>query len=55
VTAVVNEVLEPVQSRYREVRAEEATLRSVLERGAERAAAVAGATLLRVQRAVGLR
>jgi tryptophanyl-tRNA synthetase len=55
VADAINEVLEPVQRRYRDVRADEAALRSVLERGAERAAAVAGPTLLRVQRAVGLR
>jgi tryptophanyl-tRNA synthetase len=54
VTDAINEVLEPVQRRYRDVRADEAALRSVLERGAEHAAAVAGPTLLRVQRAVGL-
>jgi tryptophanyl-tRNA synthetase len=55
VTDAVNEVLEPVQRRYRDVRSDETGLRSVLHRGAERAAAVAGPTLLRVQRAVGLR
>jgi tryptophanyl-tRNA synthetase len=55
VADAVNEVLEPVQTRYGEVRSDEATLRSVLARGAERAAPVADATLLRVQQAVGLR
>jgi tryptophanyl-tRNA synthetase len=55
VTDAINEVLEPVQRRYRDMRADEAELRTVLERGAERAATVAGPTLLRVQRAVGLR
>jgi tryptophanyl-tRNA synthetase len=55
VADAVNEVLEPVQTRYSEVRSDEATLRSVLARGAERAAPVADATLLRVQQAVGIR
>ncbi|MGH7722616.1 MAG: tryptophan--tRNA ligase [Candidatus Dormibacteria bacterium] len=54
VTDAVNEVLAPVQRRYHELRADETSLRDILGRGAERAAAVAGPTLLRVQRAVGL-
>ncbi len=55
VTDAVNEALEPVQKRYYELRADEATLRGILARAAERAATVANVTLLRVQRAVGLR
>jgi len=55
VTDAINEVLEPVQTWYGALRADETALRSVLQRGAERAAAVADATLLRVQDAVGLR
>jgi tryptophanyl-tRNA synthetase len=55
VTDAINDALEPVQKRYYELRADEATLRGILARAAERAAAVAEVTLLRVQRAVGLR
>ena len=55
VTDALVEVLEPVQARYREIRADEPGLVAILADGAERAAAVADPTLLRVQRAVGLR
>ncbi len=55
VTDAINETLEPVQRRYHELRADEGALRDILATAAERAAAVADATLLRVQRAVGLR
>jgi tryptophanyl-tRNA synthetase len=55
VADAVNEALEPVQRRYYELRADETTLRDILARGAERAAAVADRTLRRVQHAVGLR
>ena len=55
VTDAINEVLEPVQARYRHWRADEAVLRTVLADGAERAGVVADATLLRAQRAMGLR
>jgi tryptophanyl-tRNA synthetase len=55
VTDSINEALAPVQARYREIRADDAWLRQMLATAAERAAAVADVTLLRVQRAVGLR
>ena len=51
----INEALEPVQARYRTIRGDEPWLLGVLAESAERAARVADATLLRVQRAVGLR
>lgn len=46
--------LEPIQARYRELRADEAALRLVLDESASRARAVAAVTLERVQHAVGL-
>ena len=55
VTDAINEVLEPVQTRYRHWRADAEALRGVLRDGADRAAVVADATLMRAQRAVGLR
>ncbi len=55
VAEAVNEALAPVQAAYHALRADEERLRGILSRGAERAALVADATLLRVQRAVGLR
>jgi tryptophanyl-tRNA synthetase len=55
VTEVVNDVLAPVQKRYRELLDDEQSLRRVLELGADRARVVADVTLRRVQRAVGLR
>ncbi len=54
-TDAVNEALAPVQARYNTIRADEPWLLRVLSESAERAAAVADVTLLRVQRAVGLR
>lgn len=51
----INEALAPVQARYHEIRADDAGLRDMLRSGAERAAAVADVTLLRVQQAIGLR
>ena len=45
--------LEPVQQRYRDLRADEAGLRQVLKDGAERAAAHADRTLKRVHDALG--
>lgn len=47
--------LEPIQSRYEELRADEAALHRVLDQSAEHARVVAAQTLRRVQRAVGLR
>jgi tryptophanyl-tRNA synthetase len=55
VSHAINEALEPVQRRYRVLRGDEPWLLEYLAEAAERAAAVADATLLRVQRAVGLR
>ncbi len=55
VTDAVNEALAPIQARYRTIRGDEPWLLDVLADAAERAAAVADVTLLRVQRAVGLR
>ncbi|MDQ6846961.1 MAG: tryptophan--tRNA ligase [Candidatus Dormibacteraeota bacterium] len=51
----INEALEPVQARYRTIRGDEPWLLGMLAESAERAAEIADATLLRVQRAVGLR
>ena len=47
--------LEPIQQRYREIRANDAELLSQLAASAERVATIANATLHRVQVAVGLR
>jgi len=47
-------VLEPIQNRYQELRADEQALRRVLDASASRARGVAAVTLERVQRAVGL-
>jgi len=47
--------LEPIQQRYREIRANDAELLSQLAASAERVARIANATLHRVQVAVGLR
>lgn len=54
-TDAINEVLGPIQARYRTIRGDEPWLLEVLAGAAERAAAVADTTLRRVQRAVGLR
>ncbi len=48
-------VLEPIQARYAELREERGYLDRVLSDGRERAATVAGETLLAAMRAVGLR
>jgi tryptophanyl-tRNA synthetase len=55
VTDAINEALAPVQARYQVIRGDEPWLLAMLAEAAERAARVAGTTLLRVQRAVGLR
>jgi tryptophanyl-tRNA synthetase len=52
--ALIDE-LEPVQRRFAELRGDETALRGVLEVSADRVRVIADATLLRVQRAVGLR
>jgi tryptophanyl-tRNA synthetase len=51
----VIDALAPVQALYRTIRGDEPWLLGVLDDAAERARAVADVTLLRVQRAVGLR
>ena len=55
VADVLIEALEPIQRRYHELRNDDAALRGLLTASAERVRAVADGTLLRVQRAVGLR
>lgn len=52
--AAVIEVLTPVQTRFAEVRADEAELRRILSRGAEKAEAIAAVTMHRARAAVGL-
>ena len=47
------EALRPIQQRYSELRADPAVLQQVLQQGRLRAAAVADATLARVQQALG--
>jgi len=47
------EALRPIQERYGQWRSDDASLRQVLERGRERAGAVAEATLARVRDALG--
>ena len=54
VADAVVEVLEPIQQRYRELSSDPATVAKLLERGAEKAQAVAAATLERARCAVGL-
>ena len=55
VSGAINETLAPIQARYQEIRGDEPWLLRMLADAAARAAAVADVTLLRVQRAVGLR
>ncbi len=55
VTDAINEALAPIQARYRTIRDDETSLLGILGAAADRAASVADVTLLRVQRAVGLR
>ncbi len=55
VAEAVIEALRPVQERYRALRADDAELMRHLQRSAQQLAPIANATLLRVQRAVGLR
>jgi tryptophanyl-tRNA synthetase len=50
----VVELLRPVQARYAELMADRAELQRLLRKGAEKAGAVAAATLDRAQRAIGL-
>jgi tryptophanyl-tRNA synthetase len=55
VADAINEALAPIQRRYAQLRADDAALCAVLEESAARVRMVAEGTLLRVQRAVGLR
>ena len=55
VADAINETLAPIQAKYMVIRGDEPWLLEMLAEGAERAAAVADTTLLRAQRAVGLR
>ena len=55
VADAIVEALRPLQERYRAVRADDAELMGDLRRAADTLAPIAGATLLRVQHAVGLR
>lgn len=55
VAAAVIEAMEPIQERYRSIRADDAALQQHLRRAAERLTPIANTTLYRVQRAVGLR
>ena len=55
VADVLIEALEPIQRRYHELRNDDTALRQLLEASAERVRVVADGTLLRVQKAVGLR
>ena len=55
--AVAEEVivyLAPVRERYAELRPDEAELERILERGADKARAIAGATMLQVRSAMGV-
>jgi tryptophanyl-tRNA synthetase len=54
VTEAVTALLEPIQQRYRELSADPATVAKILERGAEKAQAVAAVTLDRARRNIGL-
>ena len=55
VADAIIEVVTPIQGRYAALRADDAALHALLEESASRVSVVAGATLLRVRRAVGLR
>lgn len=55
VADAVIEAMEPIQERYRSIRADDAALLQHLRRVAERLTPIANTTLYRVQRAVGLR
>jgi tryptophanyl-tRNA synthetase len=54
VAAAVVEYLAPVRERYRQLRADEAALESILQGGAERAQAIAAATLADVRERMGV-
>jgi tryptophanyl-tRNA synthetase len=51
----INEHVTPFRARYNELRSDEAHLRLVLRRGAEKARAIASPTMSRVRYAVGIR
>ena len=50
----VVELLRPVQERYRELAADPGATDAILRKGAQKAEQVAGATLARAQKAIGL-
>jgi tryptophanyl-tRNA synthetase len=52
---VINEHVRPARDRYNELRSDEGYLREVLNRGAEKARAIASPTMSRVRHAVGIR
>ncbi len=54
VAELINEALAPIQTRFAELRADEAELRRLAAVGAEKASAVAGAVYRRAAQAVGL-
>ena len=54
VTDAVVGLLEPIQQRYRELSADPGTVAKLLERGAEKAQAVASVTLARARTNIGL-
>jgi tryptophanyl-tRNA synthetase len=54
VAAAVTAYLEPVRARYTELRADEAALEAILREGAERARAIASATLAEVKPLMGV-
>ena len=55
VADAVIDAFSPIQERYREIRSDDGELSRQLRAAAERLTAIAGATLARVQQAVGLR
>ena len=55
VTDAINEALAPIQALYRTIRSDDSWLLGILAEAAGRAASIADVTLLRAQRAVGLR
>jgi len=55
VTDAMVDALQPIQAKYADLRSDDAALQRLLAESAERVSAVAGATLRRVQVAMGLR
>jgi len=54
VAAAVIDYLAPVRERYEDLRADEAALEAILDRGAQRARAIAAETLVEVRRRMGV-